>query len=203
QPPSPTSINPAPFVAASVACNRWLPSSLSSLCNPRFPSSVSLLPGQCQTQTLAAQLVFTTVRLPRRHPNLHRLFSATVESCLVFIASFVTGAWRSLALSVPCLPSFSRPLLAVLGGLRVAALFLAICAEILVGAVSSGCLLVCQSFYHGNPNDNKDIGGGVQSYENSQVATARFQVAAAIREAAIREWGFLSVDDKKSLIRFA
>ncbi|MED6187680.1 hypothetical protein PIB30_078683 [Stylosanthes scabra] len=55
---------------------------------------MSLLLGQCQT--LAAQLVFTTVRSPRRHPNLHRLFSATVESRLVFIASFVTGAWRSV-----------------------------------------------------------------------------------------------------------
>ncbi|MED6163205.1 hypothetical protein PIB30_077740 [Stylosanthes scabra] len=57
---------------------------------------MSLLPGQCQTQTLAAQLVFTTVGSPHRHPNLHRLFSATVESCLVFIASFVTDAWRSV-----------------------------------------------------------------------------------------------------------
>ncbi|KAH1196066.1 Exportin-4 [Glycine max] len=38
--------------------------------------------------------------------------------------------------------------------------------------------------------------------ENSQVATARFQAAAAIREAAIREWGFLSADDKKGLISF-
>ncbi|MED6187702.1 hypothetical protein PIB30_078951, partial [Stylosanthes scabra] len=57
---------------------------------------MSLLPGQCQTQTLATQLVFTTVGSPRRHPNLHRLFSATVESRLIFIASFVTGAWRSV-----------------------------------------------------------------------------------------------------------
>ncbi|MED6176066.1 hypothetical protein PIB30_084351 [Stylosanthes scabra] len=40
-----------------------------------------------------------------------------------------------------------------------------------------------------------------ETAENSQVATARFQVAAVIREAAIREWGFLSVDDKRSLIR--
>lgn len=39
--------------------------------------------------------------------------------------------------------------------------------------------------------------------ENSLVATARFQAAAAIREAAIREWGFLNVDDKRSLIRSA
>ncbi|KAG5044423.1 hypothetical protein JHK87_008338 [Glycine soja] len=38
--------------------------------------------------------------------------------------------------------------------------------------------------------------------ENSQVATARFQAAAAIREAAIREWGFLSADDKRGLISF-
>lgn len=38
--------------------------------------------------------------------------------------------------------------------------------------------------------------------ENSQVANARFQAAAAIRDAAIREWGFLTSDDKKSLIRY-
>ncbi|KAK7397353.1 hypothetical protein VNO78_18522 [Psophocarpus tetragonolobus] len=38
--------------------------------------------------------------------------------------------------------------------------------------------------------------------ENSQVATARFQAAAAIREAAVREWGFLSADDKRGLISF-
>lgn len=37
--------------------------------------------------------------------------------------------------------------------------------------------------------------------ENSQVANARFQAAAAIRDAAIREWGLLTSDDKKSLIR--
>nr|XP_027188382.1 exportin-4 isoform X6 [Cicer arietinum] len=38
--------------------------------------------------------------------------------------------------------------------------------------------------------------------ENSLVATARFQAAAAIREAAIREWSFLNADDKRSLISF-
>lgn len=38
--------------------------------------------------------------------------------------------------------------------------------------------------------------------ENSQVANARFQAAAAIRDAAIREWGLLTSDDKKSLISF-
>ncbi|KAG2273108.1 hypothetical protein Bca52824_067663 [Brassica carinata] len=32
--------------------------------------------------------------------------------------------------------------------------------------------------------------------ENSQVASARFQAAAAIKEAAIREWSFLSTEDK-------
>ncbi|KAG5531333.1 hypothetical protein RHGRI_026075 [Rhododendron griersonianum] len=37
--------------------------------------------------------------------------------------------------------------------------------------------------------------------ENSQVANARFQAAAAIRDAAIREWVFLTDDEKKSLIR--
>lgn len=37
--------------------------------------------------------------------------------------------------------------------------------------------------------------------ENSQVANARFQAAAAIRDAAIREWGLLTSDDKRSLIR--
>ncbi|KAJ7978174.1 Exportin-4 [Quillaja saponaria] len=38
--------------------------------------------------------------------------------------------------------------------------------------------------------------------ENSQVANARFQAAAAIRDAAIREWGFLTADDKRGLISF-
>ncbi|KAF7805232.1 exportin-4 isoform X1 [Senna tora] len=38
--------------------------------------------------------------------------------------------------------------------------------------------------------------------ENSRVANARFQAAAAIREAAIREWAFLTVDDKRGLISF-
>ncbi|KAG7575937.1 Peptidase C19 ubiquitin carboxyl-terminal hydrolase [Arabidopsis thaliana x Arabidopsis arenosa] len=38
--------------------------------------------------------------------------------------------------------------------------------------------------------------------ENSQVANARFQAAAAIREAAIREWSFLATDDKGGLINF-
>ncbi|XP_027349597.1 exportin-4 isoform X2 [Abrus precatorius] len=38
--------------------------------------------------------------------------------------------------------------------------------------------------------------------ENSLVAAARFQAAAAIREAAIREWGFLTADDRRGLISF-
>ncbi|KAK9292418.1 hypothetical protein L1049_020388 [Liquidambar formosana] len=38
--------------------------------------------------------------------------------------------------------------------------------------------------------------------ENSLVANARFQAAAAIRDAAIREWGFLAADDRRSLISF-
>lgn len=38
--------------------------------------------------------------------------------------------------------------------------------------------------------------------ENSQVANARFQAAAAIQDAAIREWGFLSIEDRRSLISF-
>ncbi|XP_071934674.1 uncharacterized protein [Coffea arabica] len=38
--------------------------------------------------------------------------------------------------------------------------------------------------------------------ENSQMPNARFQAAGAIRDAAIREWGFLSTDDKKGLISF-
>ncbi|CAL5368110.1 unnamed protein product [Camellia sinensis] len=37
---------------------------------------------------------------------------------------------------------------------------------------------------------------------NSQVANARFQAAAAIRDAAIREWVFLTADEKTSLISF-
>ncbi|XWS57761.1 hypothetical protein CRYUN_Cryun09bG0200900 [Craigia yunnanensis] len=38
--------------------------------------------------------------------------------------------------------------------------------------------------------------------DNSQVTNARFQAAAAIRDAAIREWGFLSTEDRRSLISF-
>ncbi|KAL5998717.1 hypothetical protein ACLOJK_009662 [Asimina triloba] len=38
--------------------------------------------------------------------------------------------------------------------------------------------------------------------ENSQLANARFQAAAAIRDAAIREWGFLTPEEKRSLITF-
>ncbi|XP_038877264.1 exportin-4 [Benincasa hispida] len=38
--------------------------------------------------------------------------------------------------------------------------------------------------------------------ENSQVANARFQAAGAIRDAAIREWSFLTADVKRSLISF-
>ncbi|XP_038715218.1 exportin-4 [Tripterygium wilfordii] len=38
--------------------------------------------------------------------------------------------------------------------------------------------------------------------ENSQDPNARFQAAAAIRDAAIREWSFLAADDKKNLISF-
>lgn len=38
--------------------------------------------------------------------------------------------------------------------------------------------------------------------ENSQVANARFQAAAAIKVAAIREWGFLGYKDKINLISF-
>jgi multidrug resistance efflux pump len=34
------------------------------------------------------------------------------------------------------------------------------------------------------------------------VPTARFQAAAAIREAAIREWAFLNADHKRTLISF-
>lgn len=37
--------------------------------------------------------------------------------------------------------------------------------------------------------------------ENSQVANARFQAAAAIRDAAMREWPFLTADDRRGLIR--
>ncbi|XP_039157075.1 exportin-4 isoform X6 [Eucalyptus grandis] len=38
--------------------------------------------------------------------------------------------------------------------------------------------------------------------ENSQVANARFQVAGAIRDAAIREWAFLTAEDRRSLVSF-
>lgn len=37
--------------------------------------------------------------------------------------------------------------------------------------------------------------------ESSQVANAKFQAAAAIRDAALREWGILTSVDKGSLIR--
>lgn len=39
--------------------------------------------------------------------------------------------------------------------------------------------------------------------ENSQLANARFQAAGAIRDAALREWVFLEIDDKRGLIRYA
>ncbi|KAG6737412.1 hypothetical protein POTOM_058932 [Populus tomentosa] len=38
--------------------------------------------------------------------------------------------------------------------------------------------------------------------ENSQMGMAKFQAAAAIRDAAIREWSLLTSDDKRSLISF-
>ncbi|CAL5323599.1 unnamed protein product [Camellia sinensis] len=38
---------------------------------------------------------------------------------------------------------------------------------------------------------------------NSHVANARFQAAAAIRDAAIREWVFLTAGEKTSLISHA
>lgn len=38
--------------------------------------------------------------------------------------------------------------------------------------------------------------------ERSQVANARFQAAAAIRDAAIREWAFLTGHDRRSLVSF-
>lgn len=47
------------------------------------------------------------------------------------------------------------------------------------------------------------LSSGSGMSENSQIANARFQAAAAIRDAAIREWGFLSNDDKISLIRYS
>ncbi|XP_018622121.1 uncharacterized protein [Nicotiana tomentosiformis] len=37
--------------------------------------------------------------------------------------------------------------------------------------------------------------------ENSQLANARFQAAGAIRDAALREWVSLEIDDKRGLIR--
>ncbi|XP_011091499.1 exportin-4 isoform X1 [Sesamum indicum] len=38
--------------------------------------------------------------------------------------------------------------------------------------------------------------------ENSQLPNARFQAAGAIRDAAIREWGFLEPNDRRGLISF-
>ncbi|KAK7285878.1 hypothetical protein RJT34_20662 [Clitoria ternatea] len=74
--------------------------------------------------------------------------------------------------------------------------------------------LACSSIQmHINPGASESVilslGQSSQPYktcqfilENSQVPTAKFQAAAAIREAAIREWGFLSSDDKRGLISF-
>ncbi|KAK7337953.1 hypothetical protein VNO77_18547 [Canavalia gladiata] len=74
--------------------------------------------------------------------------------------------------------------------------------------------LACTSIQmHINPGASEavilSLGQSSQPYktcqfilENSLVATARFQAAAAIREAAIREWVFLTADDKRGLIRF-
>ncbi|MED6180455.1 hypothetical protein PIB30_010384 [Stylosanthes scabra] len=65
--------------------------------HPSLSSSVPPLQGKpnhlLNQRTLAAA-DFATVRPPRSHLNLHHLFSATVESRLVFIANFVTTAWR-------------------------------------------------------------------------------------------------------------
>ncbi|CAK7341135.1 unnamed protein product [Dovyalis caffra] len=38
--------------------------------------------------------------------------------------------------------------------------------------------------------------------ENSQMGMAKFQAAAAIRDASIREWSLLTSEDKRSLISF-
>ena len=38
--------------------------------------------------------------------------------------------------------------------------------------------------------------------ENSRMANAKFQAAAAIRDASLREWGILTSVDKRSLIRW-
>ncbi|KAL8533351.1 hypothetical protein ACS0TY_009659 [Phlomoides rotata] len=38
--------------------------------------------------------------------------------------------------------------------------------------------------------------------ENSQLPSARFQAAGAIRDAALREWGILEADEKRGLISF-
>lgn len=39
--------------------------------------------------------------------------------------------------------------------------------------------------------------------ENSEVPNARFQAAGAIGDAAIREWGMLTNENRKSLILYA
>ncbi|XP_061366360.1 uncharacterized protein LOC133309585 isoform X2 [Gastrolobium bilobum] len=74
--------------------------------------------------------------------------------------------------------------------------------------------LACNSIQmHSNPGASETVmlslGQSSQPYktcqfilENSLVAAARFQAAAAIQEAAIREWGFLNADVKRGLISF-
>ncbi|RDX59766.1 Exportin-4, partial [Mucuna pruriens] len=80
-------------------------------------------------------------------------------------------------------------------------------------AIEHACTSIQVPIMHINPGASEavilSLGQSSQPYktcqfilENSLVATARFQAAAAIREAAIREWGFLSADDKRDLISF-
>lgn len=51
-------------------------------------------------------------------------------------------------------------------------------------------------------NMNAEVVTQFSILENSQVANARFQAAGAIRDAAIREWAFLTAEDRRSLIRY-
>lgn len=51
-------------------------------------------------------------------------------------------------------------------------------------------------------NMNAELVTQFSILENSQVANARFQAAGAIRDAAIREWAFLTAEDRRSLVRY-
>ncbi|CAJ1961162.1 unnamed protein product [Sphenostylis stenocarpa] len=85
--------------------------------------------------------------------------------------------------------------------------------EYACSSIQTSIVIPAMLVMHINPGASEavilSLGQSSQPYEtcefileNSQVATARFQAAAAIREAAIREWAFLSANAKRNLISF-